>query len=575
MTAAIRLLDEQTINQIAAGEVIENPSSVVKELVENSLDAGADAITVEIRSGGRQLIRITDNGIGMTGEDAKLCLERHATSKIREIDDIHALHTMGFRGEALPSIASISKMTIVTRHREEEKGSLVQIEGGRIVQHSPAERDSGTTIEVCSLFYNVPVRKKFQRSPANDANEVHKAICSLALANPSIKFTLISQGKSLLKTTVSNEKSFQGQLKERITEVLGKEFVIGLCPLEMRHGETVLQGFIGLPPFNRHNRTGQHLLINGRVVFSPLISYAVKEGYGTAINANRHPVFVLHLTLPGDEVDVNVHPQKKEVRLRHSLPLKDLIINAVEKSLSQEELEETTTPIGFSSRPSFSYDPQPEKFIPSIDWMLKETPSINEKMETATLFKPEPVKETAKVIATIPGYLLMQSGDGTFKWMNQRAAHARILFELLDTQHLPALPIQQLLIPLTIDLPPTEAAAIQTQLDVLEKWGLGIREFGPHSFSIDAIPQLWEENEIERLLHEIAEETGSLSRPDNKKLIQRVVRSALSTRKRLSHNEAQNLINQLVKCRSPDFCPFGKPTMVEIKQEEIAKLFET
>lgn len=571
MSSKIQLLDEQTINQIAAGEVIENPASVVKELVENSLDAESTDITIEIRGGGRQLIRITDNGSGMSSEDAVRSLERHATSKIRQIHDIHAIHTMGFRGEAVPSIASISKLTILTRSTEEQQGTLINVEGGKLVSNAPAERDHGTTMEVDSLFFNVPVRKKFQRSPTYDTNEVHKAVSSLALANPSIKFTLISQGKVLLKTSSSTEDPF----KTRISEVLGKEFSVGLCPLSIEDGDIKLEGFIGLPHYNRHNRTGQHLIINGRTVFSPLVSYAVKEGYGTAMGTHRHPIFVLQLTIPGSEVDVNVHPQKKEVRLRHSQQLKDVIFKAVQKALSHEEIPETTTEVGFESPPTFSYSPpvEPVKF-PS-DWMIRETAVEEEKVETIPLLQPEPTVKLPVVLTTIPGFILTQSQEGKLNWVHQRNAHARILFEMQNKQYLPAVPIQQLLIPLNFDFSPTEAAAIQAQIETLEKWGLGIREFGPNSFTVEAIPQLWDESKIKDLLHAIANEINETTQPDSKRLVQAVSRAAFSENKKLSHSEAQNLVNQLTKCETPAFNPLGKPTMAEIPPLEIAKLFET
>ena len=571
MTSKIQLLDEQTINQIAAGEVIENPASVVKELVENALDAKADDITIEIRGGGRQLIRITDNGIGMNSTDALKSLERHATSKIRDINDIHTIHTMGFRGEAVPSIASISKLTILTRSPEEQQGTLVSVEGGKLITNASAERDQGTTMEVDSLFYNVPVRKKFQRSPTYDTNEVQKAVSTLALANPNVKFTLINQGKALLKTTLSKEEPF----KNRIKEVLGKEFSLGLCPLSMEKEEIKLEGFIGMPHFNRHNRTGQYLIINGRVVFSPVISYAVKEGYGTAMGTHRHPIFVLHLTIPGHQIDVNVHPQKREVRLRHSQQLKDLISESVQRALSAKEIPVTTTEVGFEAPPAFIYSTPLAPAAYPKDWMFKETAVVEKPVEIAPLFNPEPIVKLPVVLTTIPGFILAQSQEGLIRWINQRNAHARILFEMLDKQYMPATPIQQLLIPLNYDFSPTEAATIQSHLKKLQKWGLGIREFGPHSFTIDAIPQVWDEPKIEDLLHAITKEASETSLPDNKKLVQSVARAAFSENKKLCHSEAQHLVNQLLKCEKPKFCPIGKPTMVEISHQMIAKLFET
>lgn len=572
MTSIVRVLNEQTVNQIAAGEVIENPSSVVKELVENALDAKATEVTVEIRGGGRQLIRVTDNGSGMTRDDALLCLERHATSKISAVEDILDIHTMGFRGEAIPSIASISKFSLLTRFDNEEKGTIITIDGGNITTCSSVDRDPGTTIEVKSLFFNVPVRKKFQKSPTHDSNETHKMLCSLALANPTIKFTFISQEKQLLKATVSEEGSFLKLLGERITQVLGREFFVGLCPIEFTDGDLQLSGYIGLPTFHRHNRTGQHLLINNRAVFSPIISYAVREGYGTTLATNRHPVFILHLTLPGGQVDVNVHPQKKEVRLRYGQQQRDLIISAIENALSQGTIEETTTPVGFNSTPSFSYsDPIFEPVNPPEKWVLKETPMV----ESQPLFTQTPSLSIPKVVTTLPGYLLIKTDDNALQWVDQKAAHARILFEQLNQEEKKTPFTQQLLIPLTVDLTPTEASAIKYEIETLKKWGLGIQEFGPNSFSIDAIPRIWEEREIEQLLHTVAQGMEQNTKWDQKKLTQVVARTALSSKKRLFNDEAQSLINELFKCKTPHYCPSGKPTWVEISQAVIAKLFQT
>ncbi|MBA3816602.1 MAG: DNA mismatch repair endonuclease MutL [Parachlamydiaceae bacterium] len=345
MPSKIRVLTEHTINKIAAGEVIENPSSVVKELVENSIDANASEICIEIKGGGRQLIRITDDGCGMNNDDALLCLERHATSKIREVEDIHDVTTMGFRGEAIPSIASISKFMLLTCPQPENSqavltsepssfGTMLMVDGGKIINCSTAARSPGTTIEVKNLFFNVPVRKKFLKSPTVDTNEILKMTSIIALGHPTIKFQLISDNKTLLTTQISQDNNdFKNQLNTRVEAILGHDFLENCISLKHAQDGLLLQGVIGLPSYTRHNRTGQYLFINNRGVFSPLVAYAIKEGYGTALPSGRHPVFVLHLSITGNLVDVNVHPQKREVRLRQEHVLKDLIIKGIEQAL--------------------------------------------------------------------------------------------------------------------------------------------------------------------------------------------------------------------------------------------------
>ncbi|MDF2577932.1 MAG: mutL [Chlamydiales bacterium] len=336
MASVIHVLSEQAINQIAAGEVIENPGSIVKELVENALDAGASEITIEVKAGGRQLIRITDNGCGMSFEDAVLCLQRHATSKISSLDDLNILATMGFRGEAIPSIASVSKFTILTAQEtssEDTTGTLVCVDGGKLVQHTKATRPRGTTIEVKSLFFNVPVRKKFQKSINFDNAEIQKIITLLALGNPGVKFHLINEDKSLLKVSFQTNTTPDKLLSTRVLDVMGIDFFKELRPFDIRDGKYRFHGYIGHPHFVKHNRTGQYLFINRRPVLVPLISSALKAGYGTRLPTQKYPVCILYLEIPSDQVDVNVHPQKREVRLREESFVYQMVIRGVEKAL--------------------------------------------------------------------------------------------------------------------------------------------------------------------------------------------------------------------------------------------------
>lgn len=606
MTSKIRVLDENTINKIAAGEVIENPSSVVKEFVENAIDAGATEITVEIKGGGRQLIRITDNGCGMSRDDALLSLERHATSKIRDIDDIHAIETMGFRGEAVPSIASISKLTILTRREEDQEGTLVIVDGGRIISCSPAARASGTTFEVKSLFFNVPVRKKFQRSPTYDTNEILKIVTMQALAHPDIKFQLISNQKNILSTKIPRSEKLIGQIGERISDVLGADFFAGLCPIEKEQNGYKLIGYCGLPSYNRHNRTGQHLFINKRTVFSPIVSYAVRDAYGTALATNRHPVFVLFLTMDGSLVDVNVHPQKKEVRLRQEYQLKEIITFSIEEALQHSGVQSFSTTPAFTTAPTFSEPPYPAiqpsfaspktVFEEPVSWnppttegktLLDTFHEIEEpKIDPIPLF-PRQKENTfspplSKVIATLKGYLLLSSIEGTLQLLDQRAAHAKILYEKLlnANSNSSSLSIQNLLIPLTIELATTEAAVLRENLTYINDLGLQIQEFGNNSFIIHSIPHIFGEANIEDIILEIVHELRKFQNESVvkheilKKISQAAGRSAISQDKKLTIFEGQSLYNQLMKCQSPFQCPNGKRTIIELTQEDIAKQFQ-
>lgn len=609
MTSKIRVLCEHTINKIAAGEVIENPASVVKELVENSLDAGSTEISVLIKGGGRQLIRITDNGCGMNADDALLCLERHATSKLKEIEDIHTLDTMGFRGEAVPSIASISKFTLITKSTEQidSDGTMVMVDGGKIIKCCPVACSPGTTIEVKSLFFNVPVRKKFQKSPAYDVTEIHKMLSLLALGNPEIKFELISDQETLLTANVPHGNSFEEKLGSRIRDVLGNEFLESLCPLSGSKGEYRLRGFIGMPAFTRHNRTGQHLFINRRGIFSPTVSYAIRDGYGTTLPQGRHPIYVLHLDIHGSLVDVNVHPQKREVRLRQEHVLKEMVMRSVEEALQNAGYKSTPTfaasPFGEMpnitsneafSWPKFVIDTPIEKNQTPIDYhaqaLSPQPPKANQAPSStqAHLFSEMLPKATPrpKVLAALHRYLLLDPSTLENKpakavacLIDQRAAHSRVIFEKLQGSRNSNVEVQTLLVPITLDLTPQESAMMRAHLETLQDMGIHIKEFGSHTFAIDALPQIFGNIDVTAFVMQIVKDLHDFSdlqtieREHQKRIAVAAGRSSISIETRLSLDEAQSLINALMDCQVPHLCPQGKPTMVFLTQEDLAKQF--
>lgn len=603
MPSKIRVLDEYTINKIAAGEVIESPASVVKELVENSLDAGATDICVEIKGGGRQLIRVTDNGSGMNQDDAVLCLERHATSKIKEVEDIQSIFTMGFRGEAIPSIASISKFTLLTNTHEGETGTLVIVDGGRLIQCTAAARSPGTTIEVKSLFFNVPVRRKFQKSPAHDAHEILKVVTLLALGNPSIKFQLIDNQKTEIQTGMPSQADFKEQLKDRISAVMGSEFVASCGLTDIVKENYSLQGYVGLPAFARHNRTGQYLFINKRSVFSPLVSYLVREAYGTTLSTQKHPLFILHLSLPGEIIDVNVHPQKKEVRLRQESVLKEMILTGIQQALNSggtachslfspvlESNPETT--FGMPRiKPAFSFQPKVE------DKLIKEPLSLTPAPRMPSSSIPPspsfivPTMETKRsfprVLNTIPSYIILDAlsleswkavpQDGLCL-LDQRAAHSRVIFENLLEAHTGKIAVQTLLIPHSIQLAPHEAAQLRMHLNTLVTAGIHMHEIGPNNFVVDALPEIFGNIDMEKLITDILEKMGEFKENKVVEMERRLAISAstaaVNYSKRLQLEEAQSLVNRLFQCQTPFLCPQGKPTISYIGAEELIKKFQ-
>lgn len=625
----IRLLDEQTINKIAAGEVIENPSSVVKELVENAIDAESTTITIEIQEGGRELIRISDNGFGMSKEDALLSLERHATSKIREVEDIEALETMGFRGEAIPSIASISKFSLLTSNELNSTGTLLIAEGGRVLSCTNAARSRGTTIEVKSLFYNVPVRRKFQKSPSFDTQEILKILTLLAFANPKINFELISDQKTLLSTPhLPDQSTFHDCLSKQIEHILGKEVFTSLIPLNFTQGPYELKGFIGESHLHRPNRLGQFLFINQRSIYSPLISSAVREGYGSMLPNQRFPFFVIHLNMPGHLFDVNVHPQKKEVRLRQEFQLKEAVIEAVQQALRKQQSQNTFyTPINHdydkSDDPSIppcwnTYDSRSagnafnlpikaseekweyKKIDSDANFSLPMSPELGHLMVSSEECEVEPTIFTLKkipvqipaVMSTIAGYLLIdpfhlnkelfrlkeEVVEGGLALVDQKAAYSRIFFEKLLNQK-ESNDIEPLLIPLTIQLTNEEARHLKEHLEILNNMGFSIREFGECTFMIDALPNFIKQDQVETclsmLVQELSENQASryLQKEKERQLALIACRASLPKMKRLSIEEGQGLMNQLMACEMPAQCPLGKPICFYLSTEDICKYF--
>ena len=576
MASKIRVLSDTTINKIAAGEVIENPASCVKELIENSIDAGSDEIIIEIKGGGRQLIRISDNGSGMNKDDAILCFERHATSKINSVEDIFNISSMGFRGEAIPSIASISKMTLLTKTEDENEGFLVINHGGKIIKTASCTRSRGTTVEISSLFYNVPVRKKFQRSPNYDVSVITKVVSTFAIANPAIKFQLISNGRVVFNLLRPKKETMIEKLSERIPEALGHDFFAGLVPLEFDAGNLKLAGYIGVPSFTRNNRTGQHLFINKRCVFSPFLSYAVKEGFGTSIAPNRFPVFVLFFDAPLTLVDINVHPQKKEVRLRQEQDLKDFFLDAIQSSLG-ESVQEHFVSFPKFEEANFVTNPMKSQFIlPQMN--IEEASEVYYPEQTAFVQEEKEVI-APQVVASISGYLILLKENDDLLFVDQKRAHARIIYEKLQKADSDPFIIQNLLIPYNVEMTAQETSIIKESLPDLNRLGVKIQEFGKSGFVVNALPTFLKESNINTLLFEIVENFGdsrgreSIDKQKDKWLAGCAAKASVNKGKKLTIFEGQELVNQLFRCSMPQACPFGKNTFASLTSFEMHKLF--
>jgi DNA mismatch repair protein MutL len=457
----IRVLSEETINQIAAGEVVENPAAVVKELVENAIDARATHIRVEVKGGGFQKICVIDDGCGMEREDALLALERHATSKICSVDDLQNLGTMGFRGEALASMGAVARMTLITAVQE---GVKIDVEGGRVVSLAVSARTRGTTVEVEDLFYNVPARKKFQKSTAASNSDIHRVMSALSLAHPEIGFELVG--------VFSVPR--QG-LKERIQEVLGDEFVKSAIAID--HGGVT--GFVAAPQNSRSNRTGQYLFINRRSVVAPSVAFAVKDALGTQISNDRYPMFVLHFELAAHLVDVNVHPQKKEVRFQDEAGVKRLFRESVARAFfgKSEAIPTAVSTETWMSALKFREEPT----FGAESWLWEEAPPAIGLWDHFLLIDAQ----------------LVEGYESGILLIDLWAAEERLTYEKVKEQG----ESQRLLVPLTIELLPEEVRENE-----LKRLGFVLQQIGKTTWAVEAIPPFLDEQSATSAIRAVSQE---------------------------------------------------------------------
>ncbi|MFN0065141.1 MAG: DNA mismatch repair endonuclease MutL [Chlamydiales bacterium] len=493
MKRPIAILDEQTINQIAAGEVIENSSSVVKELIDNSIDSGASAISVQTLGGGRGLIRVVDDGVGMDEKEILLALQRHATSKIKTADDLCSLSSLGFRGEALPSIASIAKMRIHSCHT---RGTQVEVEGGKVTDILPSPRVQGTSIEVRSLFYNVPVRKKFQKCIAHDNAQIHKILIQAALGNSSLRFKWENEkGEQLL---VEKDDGIREQ------KILGEEFS---CKVEARQKEWRVAGFLAPASYHRPSRSGQHLFVNGRCITCSFISQKVLDGYATRLPQRRFPCFVLYLTLPPSLIDVNVHPQKREIRFRDKEQIGEFVRASVDRALQERPVlfyrREKSLSIGlpelFEEEPT-SY-PKSSYRLDAGSLSIERLPRLHEK-ELPSYHARAPLTFLPQIhpLSIVGKFLLF--ADGQNVWVADIPAIQQLFFyQQLARKEKPE--VQKLLMPIHLELFGVEKRLLLEAQEQLEFWGIEIRPFGGDTFVVEALPPFLDTDNLAATLLEL------------------------------------------------------------------------
>ena len=593
----IQLLPDQVINKIAAGEVVERPASVVKELFENALDAGATSVEVEIVRGGRQLIAVTDEGCGMDHDQALLSLERHATSKIRLESDIENIHTLGFRGEALAAIASVSRFTLITRPADQLAGTKIQVAGGKLLAVEETGSPVGTRIEVRNLFFNVPARRKFLRAEQTELSHIRQLFLVHALAHPPVGMTLKVDGRVLYHLAPTQK------MQERIAALYSPAFLEQLLPIDHEEAECTIKGFAGLPQTGRKNRQDQYIFINGRPASAPVIYHAINEAYHPLIGKGRYPAVFLFIQIDPSLVDVNVHPTKKEVRFRQPNALRDAVLTALQEALTPHNSPEPhPLPTIQRSASSVAASPPPVAVRPHIETQREMTtllvrPELVEKQKKAPIPSQElttppeqpPVSEKTasaspwgwcRIVGQIGGnYVVIETEDG-FVLMEPRAAHERVLFErFMEAVQNHALGKQGLLVPETIELLPTDAEIVRTHLDALNELGFSINEFGADTFLVDALPAPVADQAAEPLLVEIAHalETSGRKRGNRELVFERIAQvacqMAVRRKERLSDSEIEQLVRDLAKTKMPYTSPRGRPTLVYTSFSELHRKF--
>ena len=584
----IHLLPEILASQVAAGEVVERPASVVKELVENSIDAGARRIEIMIRRGGISLVRVIDDGCGMERDDALLSLERHATSKIRTASDLAAIETLGFRGEALPSIASVSRFRLATREAGATAGTEILVAGGKIETVRDGGDACGTQVEVRSLFYNLPARRKFLRSENTESRNIEHQVHLQATGHPKIAFIFVRDDRVMFHLpAVAN-------LRDRIRDLYGNELVARLLEVEAASAtaKVRISGLMGEAGVSRQTRTQQLTFVNGRAIDSPILTSALREGYHTALMKGQFPVTFLFLVLDPAAVDVNVHPTKREVRFRDPGGVREAVVESVRKALQSRRRgwqEQFRAPLIPAPVPLQTIVPalpieSPSKSASRIESALRVVPSESDGFGRQSR---APSKETQpgnnrhfEIIGVLNKlYVLMENVEGLVL-VDQHAAHERILFEELRRRmEEQGVPSQRLLLPQTFDLAPRDAEWVERNLDTLQKMGIGIEGFGPNTFKIDSLPTFLNASDPIRFMHEVIDSLKSASKGSSAlrlgedMIAKTVCRHAVKANDPLRYLEIEKLICDLLACDLPYCCPHGRPTMIQISLAELEKKF--
>jgi DNA mismatch repair protein MutL len=577
----IRLLPPEVAGKIAAGEVVERPASVIKELVENSIDAGATEVRVEIREGGQRLMRVADNGCGIAEDQVALAFARHATSKLTGVEDLVRIGTLGFRGEALASIAAVSQVTLLTRPREQSVGQHLRIDGGHIVHQEGRGGPAGTVATVEHLFQNVPARLKFLRKPQTEAGHIHTVITHYALAYPGIRFSLTTDSRQTFQS------SGNGKLYDVLIAVYGLEVAEKMLKIangqalgDQSHGSSV-SGYVSTPALHRANRRYITLFVNRRWIQDRSLTYAVAQAYHTLLPVGRHPLAVVLLAISPTEVDVNVHPTKREVKFRDGRQVFNAVQRAVRHALVEQAAVPTVT--------------QAPRTWPSPEWEQRQalfphgqtqatTQMAMELYRTSDLGdEPQPIGPVRLPLLRVVGqvgqsYIIAEGPQGMYL-IDQHAAHERVLYEQMLAEHDDeSVASQTLLEPLSLDLDPLLAGVLSEHLERLNQIGFSLEPFGGTTYLLRAVPSILIAPDMRAAVVDILELLRQGDDPLASKVEERLIaavckRSAIKAGQSLSDEEMHQLIRQLEQCDSPRTCPHGRPTVLHFSVEQLEREF--
>ncbi len=608
----VQVLSAQVANQIAAGEVIERPASVVKELVENSIDAGATSVEVEFKSGGKSFIRIEDNGCGMGREDALLSLERHATSKMRKADDLESILTMGFRGEALPSIASVSKFLLQTREQGSDVGTEILVDGGRMDKVRECGMPAGTRMTISNLFNTVPARRKFLKTVTTESAHIVHNTRLYALAHPDVAFTLIDDGRTLFKTPVCK------CLEDRVGEIYGKSLVSKLMPIDGCEGDMRLSGLIGKPGQSKTSRHEMLLFVNGRPVENRTLAYALIESYHGHIPKGRYPIAFLFMEIPPRLLDINVHPAKREIRFRNETQVRGFAVRTILEALNEsaktalprfdgprlpkessfaEAVEVSPTECRKEDSNAAPESQTTKRRLVKKGAVENEEVPQGEAVEAAADLtivereEPSGVEPSDPAIRSIPvdwqfiGWsrkdLALYDTDAGLVLFDAKAAQRRVWYERLQRQFSSnSSESQKLLLAVPVEFDPVSAALLEDQIDLIRSYGFDIEQFGRNFYRIESVPTWLKENEAEIFLREIVEmlRLGKLPKDNVAHARDRVARFAALKTVRLERNLSESmltgLLEELFACSNPLGDPDGRPTFIELTRAELNRRFQ-